>query len=86
MGENDFLGLPPEKWCGSSSPMRITKATCVRWLLFETFVLYAGLLPDSAIPTLIFFLHNNDGSKVISKKEKEGRNVHWVLKLYPFRG
>jgi hypothetical protein len=49
----------------------------IGWLLFETFVLYAGLLPDSAIPMLNFSLHNhNEGNNIISKKDEEGRIEH----------
>jgi len=39
-------------------------------------VFYAGLLPDSAIPMLNFSLHNNEGNKIISNKDKQGRIEH----------
>ncbi|PKO08149.1 MAG: hypothetical protein CVU40_16990 [Chloroflexi bacterium HGW-Chloroflexi-2] len=54
----------------------------VRNLLFFIQV----FLPDSAIPMRKFSLHNNEGNKIISNKDKESRNVHCVLKLYPFGG
>jgi len=43
----------------------------------KNFLLYAGLLPDSAIPKLIWFLHNNDGKKIISNKDKQGGIEHY---------
>jgi len=48
-------------------------------------VFYAGLLPDSAIPMLNFSLHNNEGNKIISNKDKQGRIEHYVIEMNPFR-